>query len=100
MAAESIEFHHEAGVEYDAAFDWYLERSPDAAMKFDAAVQQALSHIIQGPRRWAPGPVNTRRYLLRRFPFLLIYRELSADRIQILAVAHASRRPGYWKHRT
>jgi len=30
----SVEFHDEASAEYDAAFEWYLERSPDAAIKF------------------------------------------------------------------
>jgi len=29
-----VEFHDEASAEYDAAFDWYLERSSDAALKF------------------------------------------------------------------
>lgn len=99
MAVKAIEFHDEAAAEYDAAFDWYLEHSPDAARKFDASVQQALIQISEGPRHWAPGAFNTRRYLLRRFPFLLIYRELHADKIQIVAVAHTSRRPGYWKQR-
>jgi len=32
------EFHEEAAAEYDAAFDWYLQQSPEAALKFDAEV--------------------------------------------------------------
>jgi len=43
VPAKNIEFHHEAAAEYDAAFEWYLELSSDAAQKFDAAVQQAHS---------------------------------------------------------
>lgn len=31
-----VGFHGEAAAEYDAAFDWYLERSPEAALKCDA----------------------------------------------------------------
>jgi plasmid stabilization system protein ParE len=93
------EFHPEAIAEYDAAFDWYLERSPDAALKFDAEVDRALAQIIRAPQRWAAGPYSTRRFLLRRFPFTLIYREQSWGNIQILAVAHTSRKPGYWKQR-
>jgi plasmid stabilization system protein ParE len=31
-----VELHEEAAAEYDAAYDWYLARSPDAALKFDA----------------------------------------------------------------
>jgi hypothetical protein len=44
-------------------------------------------------------PRNRRRFLLHRFPYLLIYREREDGVIQILAVAHTSRRPGYWKER-
>ncbi len=98
MPTDAAEFHHEATAEYDAAFDWYLERSPDAAMRFDAEVDRALAQIIAAPQRWAAGSHSTRRFLLRQFPFTLIYRE-RASTIQIVAVAHTSRKPGYWKQR-
>jgi plasmid stabilization system protein ParE len=95
----TAELHDEAAAEYDAAFDWYLQRSPDAALKFDFEVQRAMVQIIQAPQRWAVGPHSTRRVLLRQFPFILIYRERPSGMIQIVAVAHTSRRPGYWKQR-
>lgn len=41
---------------------------------------------------------NTRRNLLRRFPFSVAYR-VELQRMLIVAVAHARRRPGYWKPR-
>jgi toxin ParE1/3/4 len=92
-------FHEEAGTEYDAAFDWYLARSPDAARKFDAEVTRAVEQIVQAPTRWATGAHSTRRFLLHRFPFVLIYRILRQEEVQIIAVSHTSRRPGYWKGR-
>jgi hypothetical protein len=70
-----VELHEEAAAEYDAAFDWYLARSPDAALKFDAEFDRALIEVGRTPQRWAGGSHNTRRFLLRKFPFLLIYRE-------------------------
>jgi toxin ParE1/3/4 len=99
VAVKKIEFHDEAAAEYDASFDWYLEQSPDAARRFDVEVEHAISQIKKVPLAWATAPLNTRRYLLRRFPFLLIYREQPPDLIQVIAVAHTSRRPGYWKMR-
>jgi hypothetical protein len=39
-----------------------------------------------------------RRVPVRRFPFFVIYRERDED-LQIIAVAHQSRRPGYWRSR-
>lgn len=100
VPTEWAEFHHEAGIEFDAAFERYIERSPEAAVRFDAEVDRALAQIIAAPKRWAAGPHSTRRFLLRQFPYILIYRERpsSAD-IQIVAVAHTSRRPEDWKKR-
>jgi plasmid stabilization system protein ParE len=99
MLNKAVELHEQAAAEYDAAFDWYRDRSPDAARKFDAEVDHALSEILQAPQRWAAGPYQTRKFLLRRFPFTLIYRERVFGGIQVVAVAHTSRRPGYWKRR-
>jgi toxin ParE1/3/4 len=91
-------FHEDAAAEYDAAFDWYLERSPDAARRFDVEMGRALEQIVQAPRRWAIGIHSTRRFLLKQFPFIVIYREQPSG-IQIVAVAHTSRKPGYWRTR-
>jgi toxin ParE1/3/4 len=99
MTIRSAAFHQEAAAEYDAAFNWYLERSANAAFKFDAEVERALTQILDAPDRWAIGAFSTRRFLLRQFPFTLIYREHSSSSIQVVAVAHTSRRPGYWKLR-
>jgi plasmid stabilization system protein ParE len=89
MPNDSMEFHEEAAAEYDAAFDWYLEQSPDAALKFDAEVDRALTHIVHAPRRWKAGQYSTRRFLLRQLPFIVIYRQLTPGDIQIVAIAHS-----------
>ncbi len=62
MAADEITFHDEAAAEYDAAFDWYLARSAEAARRFDNEVQRGLEQILERPSRWAQAPsarVNT-----------------------------------------
>ena len=68
MPARVVILHDEAGRDYDAAFEWYLERSADAAVRFDAAVQRAMDEIGAAPQRWVRGPYDTRRFLLRGFP--------------------------------
>ena len=85
MPARAVELHQEAVAEYDAAFDWYLERSRDAAVRFDAEVDRALRQIMQAPQRWAVGPYGTRSFLLHRFPFILICRQRSSEDIQVVA---------------
>ena len=99
MPTRVVDLHEEAAAKYDAAFDWYLQPSADAAPKLEAEFERALAEIAQAPQRWASGPHRTRRFLLRKFPFLLIYRERAGGNPQIVAVAHTSRKPGYWKER-
>lgn len=41
---------------------------------------------------------SVRRFPLHHYPFVLIYRR-RADHIQIVALAHTSRRPNYWRER-
>lgn len=98
MASKKVEFHEEAALEYEAALEWYLERSVLAASKFDEALSRGIDMIVDAPSRWPAGSHGTRRFLLQRFPFAIVYRELPAA-IQVLAIAHARRKPGYWKQR-
>jgi plasmid stabilization system protein ParE len=58
-----VELHEEAAAEYDAAFDRYLQRSPDAALKLDAEFERALAEIAQAPQRWAGGPYHNPQVL-------------------------------------
>ena len=93
-----IEFHPEARAEVLVAFQWYLERSPSAAEAFLQAVAHAEPAICNSPETWPEYLHGTRRYLLRRFPFVIVYR-VKEHRIEIVAVAHGHRRPGYWSNR-
>jgi toxin ParE1/3/4 len=98
MTNKQIEFHEEAAAEYEAAFDWYFERSHLAAQKFSTELTQAIASVTESPQRWPTYLLSTRRFFLRHFPFAVVYRELPSI-IQIVAVAHGHRRPGYWKQR-
>ncbi|HKN74343.1 MAG TPA: type II toxin-antitoxin system RelE/ParE family toxin [Candidatus Acidoferrum sp.] len=98
MANKKVEFHEEADVELDAAFNWYLERSESAAAKFLADIDSAIANITETPDRWPAGIHGTRKFLLRRFPFAVVYREIPTS-IQVVAVAHGYRRPAYWRKR-
>jgi len=98
MASKKVEFHEEASAEYEAAFDWYFTRSAMAASKFAGELGHAIGVIAEAPQRW-PGSIHgTRKFLLQRFPFAVVYRELPSV-IQVVAIAHGRRRPGYWRER-
>ena len=99
MSPAAVEFHPEAIAEARAAREWYAERSADVADAFMEEFDHAVNAILHAPRRWPVYAHGTRRYLLRRFPYSVIYREISGS-LCVVAVAHGRRRPGYWKSRS
>ena len=98
MARFAVEFHPLAADEVEAAESWYRERNETAATRFRRELDRAVGLIAERPEAAPPYVGNTRRFLLRRFPFFVVYRVFS-QRIQVVAVAHARRRPHYWRQR-
>ena len=98
MNNPTFEFHPEALLDAWEARRWYAELDPRTAASFLAELDHAREQVIAQPDRWPIYLHGTRRYRLRRFPYLLVYRS-APERIIVLAVAHAKRRPGYWKTR-
>jgi toxin ParE1/3/4 len=86
--------------EYTASLQWYAERSKQAAEGFEGAFAQALEAIKANPERY-PSCNDGRHcfYLLKRYPFQLIYRKVEEGKWLIIAVAHTNRKPGYWSRR-
>ena len=94
----TVEFHPAALQEVENAQAWYEERSALAASAFLRELSIAVQRIRQAPHRYPAAEAGTRRILLDRFPFTFYYR-IKADTLNIVAVAHQKRRPGYWSTR-
>lgn len=91
--------HPEAESDLREAAIHYRERAGNALVQaffadFEHAMQLLLEHPLLGPQ-WLQGK---RRLVLKHFPFSVIY-TVTAQEIRVLAVAHQSRHPGYWKKR-
>jgi plasmid stabilization system protein ParE len=98
--ASRLEFRPAALLEISEATDWYLAVSPRAAEGFVADLRGCLAKIREAPDRWPlVGGADGRRCRLDGFPHMVVYRIMEGTAVQILAVAHAKRRPGYWKNR-
>ncbi|MDI6734897.1 MAG: type II toxin-antitoxin system RelE/ParE family toxin [bacterium] len=67
-------------------------------IKFLDEVDRAINTILQFPEAWSPYTNETRRFLLHRFPFAIVYRHTN-DKIQVFAIMHLHRKPNYWKGR-
>ncbi len=93
-----IDFHPDAAQEASDAVDYYDWLRSGLGGHFRSELEAALARIQQNPQLYAVGSGSIRLCPLHRFPYSLYYDEL-ADRIWVSAVAHQSRRPGYWAHR-
>ena len=93
-------FHRLALREYRGAIANYRRQDVDVARRFVSAVDDGAARIDRAPSIGSPcfGPYRWLR--VRRFPYLLYYRELTPTLTLIYAVAHTRRRPGYWLRRT
>lgn len=94
----TLEFLDEAIEEAEEAARWYAERSAMAAVGFAEELDAAITHIERAPGMWPAHEHNTGRFLLRRSPYSVVYR-VESTLVIIVAVAHAHRRPGYWRER-
>ena len=98
MASHVVRLHPLAADEAEGARAWYLARNPTVADAFLLELDAAIASIAEGPRRWPRIHGRFRRYLLHKFPFSVVYLE-RPDFIEVIAVAHHRRKPGYWSQR-
>jgi hypothetical protein len=86
LSRASVKIHPAALEEAEAAMEWYSRRSIRAGgMFFDEA----------NPGQFPEYASGTRKVRLHRFPYLVFFRE-TPSHVDIIAVVHGLRRPGYW----
>jgi toxin ParE1/3/4 len=88
----------EAEHELSESMRFYEQREPGLGLTFARAAREAVQTIQAAPERSPLRNDGTRRFLMERFPFVIHYVELE-NTISVLAFAHTSRRPGYWRRR-
>ncbi len=97
-----LKLGREAEQEIEAAWLWYEERRPGLGRDFLLSVEETLRRLegpvvglsVEGVGR----DLRIRRLPVRRFPYSIVYVDLPAER-RVLAIAHGSRRPGFWHGR-
>ncbi|MCK5520096.1 MAG: type II toxin-antitoxin system RelE/ParE family toxin [Candidatus Marinimicrobia bacterium] len=91
-------FVEEAEEELFNTVEYYEEIQPGLGLKFAEEIYAAVERIRQAPEAWTKLDIKTRRCLLNKFPFALLYRCVNKH-IQIMAVMNLNRKPGYWSDR-
>ena len=101
MKSIRIEAHPEAEEELKQAADWYGQQRPRLDQEFVEAIDRAWVALREGyaalsPVLYVPAELGVQRVLVARFPYQVFVRRRPDESVQVLAVAHHRRRPGYW----
>ena len=85
------------------AVDWYRARNPQTAERLADLIVEGIQDIFAHPRMFPlyeipRNPGDIRRKRVPDFPFVIVY-QLIDEELVIMAIAHTSKRPGYWKSR-
>lgn len=91
-------FHEYAEAEFDRAVEYYEDCQLGLGIEFAQEVYATIDRIIRYPEAWSQMSKNTRRCLVNRFPFGVIY-QVKSDFVHIIAVADLRRRPDFWLDR-
>jgi plasmid stabilization system protein ParE len=87
----------EAEEELAEAAAWYEARRAGLGVALIAHVDRAFDEIQEGPHACAlwRDDRSYRRKIVPRFPYVIFFRVVGEE-VEVMAVAHARRRPGYW----
>jgi plasmid stabilization system protein ParE len=91
-------FHPNAQRELLEAISYYRSCKPGLEIEFVEEIYSSIQRILRFPKAWSSLSIHTRRCLIKRFPFGIIYSEQEGE-IVIIAIMQLNRKPGYWKKR-
>ena len=96
----SLRIHAQATLELGAAIRWYEAMRVGLGREFLDEVVETVERIESIPEVGSPMSADrrTRRLLVPRFPYQVIYR-IRTEEVVLVAFAHLKRQPGYWKQR-
>lgn len=93
-----LRLHPDASFEGMEARAWIDSDDAKQASLFAAALQEAFEKIKRRPLSYRRFEGEFRKIKVGKFRYSVVYRIL-ADEIQVIAIMHQHRRPGYWKGR-
>ena len=97
MTHKSV-FRPQADQEVQSARRWYEQRRPGLGIEFANAIDEVVARISSNPLAFPTVHNETRRAVVRRFPYGIYFRVLE-DEIVITAVMHGRRHPRRWHAR-
>ena len=99
MTRISFELADAAETEFYNAVDYYKQFGPALSSDFIQDFDQAVQRLIDFPQAGSPYLHGTKRIILKRFPYSIVYKIYEDKVIVVHAVMHMKRKPDYWKER-
>ncbi len=94
-----VSFNRLAIQEYRVAREWYAKRSNQAVYRFIAAVDHAVNRIRGEAIHWQCFQANTGGFASENSHSRWCCLRKPSGEMRVVAVAHTSRRPRYWRRR-
>ncbi len=94
----TFRFLPQAEAELLKGISYYSAIRSELGTRFEQAVSEAVRNAVAHPERGAPRSKSTRRWLVKGFPFGIVFRAGEAG-VLIVAVAHQRKKPEYWADR-
>jgi plasmid stabilization system protein ParE len=91
-------FLDEAESEFYDAVAYYEDRRDGLGLELAREVFLTIDRMIAFPDAWSSYSNRTRRCLVKRFPYGIVYRHIE-NTIVIFAVMQLNREPDYWEKR-
>jgi plasmid stabilization system protein ParE len=93
-----VRFHSAAQIEAIEAAVPYERQRTGLGLRFIDALSNTVSRIQTNPFLYRVVEEEARKCRVLRFPYGVIFRPAIGD-IEVVAVMHLRREPGYWKSR-
>jgi len=94
----NIEVSDEAEIDFDKSYEYYYKDNPKVADTFFKKINIGFENIKQNPNFYPIAYKDVRKYVVKKFPFVIYYRIIDSL-IQVIAIFHTSRNPEIWNER-
>lgn len=92
-------FRPAAAADVEDAYRWYEVQQGGLGEEFLGAVRVVIESMVANPELFPVVHRETRRALLRRFPYGIYYRIVD-DQVVVVACMHGRRDPRRWQSRS
>lgn len=99
MSKLAFELDDAAEAEFYNIVDYYKRLEPSLASDFIVEFDRVVQRLLEFPKAGSSYLYGTRRIILQRFPYAIVYKIYRDEVIVAHAVMHMRRKPDYWKKR-